>query len=188
QEGFFKLGMELRKSRCAQQPSRCVVMALLERPAQSLRGISVSGSRSFRHDQQLIGDFRHGADHDDRLLPQAAFHALRRPGNCRRVFYRRSAKLHYDHRERLSGNEVKEENEAEDSKEKSPARSRRSCGTDGWSVRLDFTIFERTARRRPNKAKPGLLPRRSVGPKRVFIEWPEASLFRIKSPPPPHNP
>ena len=65
-----EIAVELREQRGAQQFAGGVVMAFAELAGQSQRGLAIAASGRSRHLQQLVGNPRHGADHDHWPLRQ----------------------------------------------------------------------------------------------------------------------
>ncbi len=66
-----QFGVEFGEARGAEQFAGGVVVALLQRAAEFERGLALAFAGGARHGQQRVGDFGHGADHDDGLLRQA---------------------------------------------------------------------------------------------------------------------
>ncbi len=70
-----QVGVEFGEARGAEQFAGGVVVAFLQRAAEFERGFALAFSGGASHGQQRVGDFGHGADHDD---------AASAPGGLRR--------------------------------------------------------------------------------------------------------
>ena len=100
-EGFevgAEIGVEFGEARGAEQFAGGVVVALLQRAAEFERGLALAFSGGAGHGQQRVGDFGHGADHDDGLLRQAAFDDGGDAVDGLGVFDGGAAEFHDDHR------------------------------------------------------------------------------------------
>ena len=86
------------KQRRAQQFAGGVVVALLQRAAEFERGLALACAGGPGHGQQRVGDLGHGADHDHRLLRQAAFDDGGDAVDGLGVFDGGAAEFHDDHR------------------------------------------------------------------------------------------
>ena len=92
-----EFGMEFGEARGAQQFAGGVVVAFLQRAAEFERGLALAFAGGASHGQKRVGDFRHGADHDDGLLREAAFDDGSDAVDSFGVFDGSAAELHDDH-------------------------------------------------------------------------------------------
>ena len=98
-----QFGMEFGEARGAEQFAGGVVVAFLQRAAEFERGLAFACAGGARHGQQGVGDFGHGADHDDRLLWQASLNDGGDAVDGLGVFDGSAAELHDDHRQGFLG-------------------------------------------------------------------------------------
>ena len=92
-----QVGMEFREKRGAEQFAGGVVVALLQGAAKFEGGLALAGAGGFRHGQQGVGDFCHGADDDYGFLREAALDDGSDAVDGFGVFDGSAAELHDDH-------------------------------------------------------------------------------------------
>ena len=97
-----EFGVEFGEERGAEQFAGGVVVALLQGAAEFECGLALARAGGVGHGQQRVGDFGHGADHDDGLLREAAFDDGSDAVDGLGVFDRSAAELHDDHGRTLS--------------------------------------------------------------------------------------
>jgi hypothetical protein len=94
----FQFRMNLAEDRGVQQFGGGVVVPFPDRARKLQPAVAVAGSGGARHGQQLIGNFRHGADYDHRILRQSAADDLRGAINRGGILHRGAAEFHdYSH-------------------------------------------------------------------------------------------